>query len=67
MKLKDNIFYNHISYERIDMIDKLAFVYWYEHMSKKGYKLTQKDTEEYEQVKHEILDYGYAYIEGKNK
>ena len=67
MKLKDNIFYNHISYERIDMIDKLAFVYWYEHMVKKGYKLTQKDTEIYETVKHEVLDYGYAYIRDNNK
>ena len=67
MKLKDSIFYNHIPTDRIDMIDKLAFVYWYEHMSKKGYKLTQKDTEVYETVKHEVLDYGYAYIEDKKK
>ena len=67
MKLKDSIFYNHIASDRIDMIDKLAFVYWYEHMSKKGYKLTQKDTQVYEDVKHEVLDFGYAYIKEQEK
>ena len=60
--MKD-IFYNHIAAERIDMIDKLAYLYWYEHMTKNGYKLTPKDTELYEQVKHEVLDFGYAYAE----
>jgi hypothetical protein len=58
-----NIFYNHIATDRIDMIDKLAFVYWYEHMKKSGYKLTPKQTQMYEQVRHEVMDYGYEYFE----
>ena len=58
-------FYHNVPVDKIDITQKLAFVYWYEHMSKKGYKLTQKDIEVYEQVKHEVLDYGYAYIEDK--
>jgi hypothetical protein len=58
-----NIFYNHISEERIDMIDKLAFVYWYEHMSKCGSKLTPKQTQIYEQVRHEVMNYGFKYFE----
>ena len=65
MVMKD-IFYNHITTERIDMIDKLAFLYWYEHMTKNGYKLTAKDIQLYEQTRHEVLDFGFAYSE-KNK
>lgn len=60
---KNNIFYNHIAAERIDIIDKMAYVYWYEHMSRSGYKLTPKQTEMYEKVRHEVMDYGYNYFE----
>jgi len=59
----NNIFYNHISADRIDMIDKLAFLYWYETMSEKGFKLTPKQTQLYEDVKHEVMEYGYNYFE----
>ena len=52
-----NIFYNHIAAERIDMIDKMAYVYWYEHMKQSGFKLTPKQTQMYEQVRHEVMDY----------
>ena len=58
-----NIFYNHIAADRIDMIDKMAFVYWYEHMNKSGFKMTPKQTQMYEQVRHEVMDYGYEYFE----
>ena len=49
------------------MIDKLAFIYWYENMIKMGYKLTPKDTQIYETVKHEVMDFGYAYLEDTQK
>ena len=58
-----NIFYNHIATDRIDMIDKLAFVYWYEHMNKSGFKMTPTQPQMYEQVRHEVMDYGYKYFE----
>ena len=45
------------------MIDKMAYVYWYENMVRMGYKLTSKDTELYEKVKHEVMDFGYKYSE----
>ena len=62
--MKD-VFYNHIAAERIDMIDKLAYLYWYENMSRMGYWLTPKDTELYEKVKHEVMDFGFKYSEDK--
>lgn len=52
-----------IKTEEFDMIHKLAFVYWYEHMFKSGFKLTPKQTQLYEQVRHEVMDYGYEYFE----
>lgn len=58
-----NIFYNHIAADRIDMIDKMAYVYWYEHMKQNGFKLTPKQTQMYEQLRHEVMDYGYNYFE----
>ena len=60
-----DVFYNHIAVERIDMIDKLTYLYWYEHMTKNGYRLTPKDTQLYEKVKHEVMDFGYKYSEVK--
>ena len=63
--MKD-VFYNHIGADRIDMIDKMAYVYWYENMVKMGYKLTPKDTQLYEKVKHEVMDFGFDFSE-KNK
>ena len=61
-----NHFYNHISTDRIDMIDKLAYLYWYENMASKGYKLPPNQTQLYEDVKHEVMDFGFAFLE-KNK
>ena len=46
---------------------KLAYLYWYEKMSSKGYKLTPKQTQFYEQIKSEVMEYGYNIIEEKNK
>ena len=60
MKLKDNIFYNHIPYERIDMIDKLAYLYWYKNVDKDHW--TQDDHRAlYEKTKREVMEYGYGY------
>jgi hypothetical protein len=57
-----NVFYNHIAAERIDMIDKLAYCYWYERMNKIE-TMTPEQTQFYEQVRHEVMDYGYKYFE----
>jgi hypothetical protein len=46
-----------------NLADKLAFLYWYETMMKKGIKLTPKQTQLYEDIKHEVMDYGYNYFE----
>ena len=46
-----------------DMVEKMAYIYWYENMSRMGYKLTPKDTQLYEKVKHEVMDFGYAFSE----
>ena len=54
-------FYNNISTEKIDIIQKIAFVYWYEQMEKSGYTMKPNHTELYQNVKHEVLDYGYDY------
>jgi hypothetical protein len=59
-------FYNQIPVEKVDMVEKIAFLYWYEHMLKMGYKLTPKDTQLYEKIKHEVMDFGFNYSE-KNK
>ena len=48
------------------MIDKLAYLYWYENMASKGYKLPPNQTQLYEDVKHEVMDFGFAFLE-KNK
>ena len=63
MKLKDNIFYNHIPYERIAIIDKLAYLYWYESIQKRGLKPNSQQTQLYEDVRQEVLDYGYKFFE----
>jgi len=42
---------------------KLAYLYWYEKMVSKGYKLTPKQTQIYEQIKSEVMEYGYGYFE----
>lgn len=52
-----------IEYEIPTMLKKLAYCYWYEHMRSKGYKLTPKQTQLYENIKHEVMEYGYNYFE----
>lgn len=59
--MKDNIFYNHITSERIDMIDKLAYLYWYEHFNKDGWT-NNKHKEVYILVKNEVMEYGYKFF-----
>lgn len=46
-----------------DLANKLSYIYWYETMSKKGIKLTPKQTQLYENIKHEVMEYGYNYFE----
>lgn len=58
-----NIFYNHIAEERIDMIDKLSYLYWYESVQKRGLKPNSIQTQLYEDTRQEVLDYGYKYFE----
>lgn len=41
---------------------KLAYLYWYERMISKGYKLTSKQIQIYEQIKSEVMEYGYEYF-----
>jgi len=42
---------------------KLAYLYWYEQMIAKGYKLTPKHQALYEEIRHEIMDIGFNYYE----
>ena len=56
-------FYNNIPVEKIDIIEKMSYLYWYEHMVAKGYKLPPSQTQLYEDVKHEIMDFGFAFSE----
>jgi hypothetical protein len=58
-----NIFYNHISADKIDMIDKLAYLYWYESVQERGLKPNSQQTQLYENTRQEVLDYGYKYFE----
>lgn len=50
-----------------NITEKLAFVYWYESMIKSGFKLTPKQTETYENIRHEVMDYGYNFFENSTK
>jgi len=59
-------FYNNIPVEKIDIVEKMAYIYWYENMSSKGYKLPPNQTQLYEDMRHEIMDMGFAFLE-KNK
>ena len=75
MNLKDWIFgmmssksfYNNLPVETIDMIQKLAFVYWYEDMQKRGYNMKPNDTQLYETVRHEVIEYGSTYAYNNSK
>lgn len=53
-------FYNNIPVEKIDITDKLAYLYWYEHVCKDGWS---KDEHEglYERTKSEVMEYGLNY------
>lgn len=59
-------FYNNIPVEKIDIVEKMAYIYWYENMASKGYKLPPNQTQLYEDIRHEIMDMGFAFLE-KNK
>jgi len=53
-------YYNNIPVEKIDIIDKLAYLYWYEHVNKDGWT---KDEHKglYERTKSEVMEYGLNY------
>jgi hypothetical protein len=56
-------FYNNIPVEKIDLIEKMTFLYWYEHMQNKGYNLSPKHTQLYEKIKHDVMDIGFKFAE----
>jgi len=58
----NNIFYNHIAAERIDIIDKLAYLYWYENVCKDDWD-KDRHIDLYERTKSEVMDYGRKYFE----
>lgn len=43
--------------------EKLAYIYWYETVTKNGWKLTSEQIGFYEQIKSEVMHYGYEYFE----
>ena len=51
----------------MDLIEKLAYLYWYEQMLAKGYKLTPTHVQVYEEVRHEVMDLGFDYFEKVTK
>ena len=53
-------YYNNIPIEKIDMIDKLSYLYWYEHVDKDKWS---KDEHKglYERTKSEVMEYGLKY------
>lgn len=48
-----------IKAEDHDMIQKMAYLYWYEHFSKDGWT-NDKHKEMYMLIKNEVMEYGYA-------
>ena len=59
-------FYNNIPVEKIDMIQKLAYLYWYEHVDKDGWSKDQH-IGLYERTKSEVMEYGYGYFIDQSK
>ena len=49
------------------LIEKLAYLYWYEQMISKGYKLTPQHTQLYDELRHEVMDLGFNYFEKVTK
>lgn len=43
--------------------EKIAYLYWYETVTKNGWKLTSEHHSLYEKVKQEVKHYGYDYFE----
>ena len=59
-------FYNNIPTEKIDIVSKLTYLYWYEHVNKDDwYKDEHKGL--YERTKKEVLEYGRRYAKESNK
>jgi hypothetical protein len=56
-------FYNQIPVEKVNMVEKIAFLYWYEQMKLKGYKLPPSMDELYEKTRHEVMDFGFSFAE----
>jgi len=55
-------FYNNIPVEKIDIIQKLAYLYWYENVCKDDWT-DDKHEDFYKLVKNEVMEYGYEYFE----
>jgi hypothetical protein len=60
--MKTLSFRNMIKVEDHDMIQKLAYVYWYEHVDRDGWTYNNHK-ELYEKTKNEVMDYGNRYSE----
>lgn len=49
-----------VKVEDHDMIQKMAYLYWYEHQSKDGWT-NNKHEDLYNLIKNEVMEYGYGY------
>ena len=59
-------FYNNIPVEKIDMIDKLMYLYWYENVSKDHWT-KDEHASLYEKTKNEVMEYGYGYYKDQQE
>ena len=46
---------------------KLAYIYWFEEVTKRGWKLNNDQIELYEKIKSEVMHYGYDYFDTTTK
>lgn len=46
-----------------DWVKKLSYLYWYETVTKNGWKLTNEHHSLYEKIKQEVMHHGYEYFE----
>ena len=59
-------FYHNIPTEKIDIVSKLTYLYWYENVNKDDwYKDEHKNL--YERTKNEVMEYGQRYTKEFNK
>ena len=61
-----SVLYNHIEKDRIDIIDKLAYLYWYENISKDNWT-DNKHEALYLRTKNEVMEYGFGYYKDQER